>query len=91
MALIYDGTSGITFNDGSQIGSASQMGIRNRIINGHMIIDQRNAGASVTGTAGGIYPVDRWRVYGSQASKLTAQQNAGSVTCLLYTSPSPRD
>jgi len=80
MALTYDGTNGITFNDGTQVGSASQMGIRNRIINGAMVIDQRNAGASVTNTNGGLFSVDRWRTYGNQASKYTAQQNAGSVT-----------
>jgi hypothetical protein len=51
--------------------------LRNRIINGAMVIDQRNAGAS--GTANG-YTVDRWSYYSSQASKLTWQQNAGSVT-----------
>jgi hypothetical protein len=34
---------------------------RNRIINGAMRIDQRNAGASVTLNANGVYPVDRWR------------------------------
>ncbi len=51
----------------------------NRIINGDMRIDQRNAGASVT-PASGQYLVDRF-VYGaSQASKFTAQQNAGAVT-----------
>ena len=53
---------------------------RNRIINGAMVIDQRNAGASVTNIAGGVYTIDRWIAYGSQASKFTIQQNAGSVT-----------
>jgi hypothetical protein len=50
---------------------------RNKIINGACVIDQRNAGAS--GTANG-YTVDRWQYYGSQSSKGTWQQNAGSVT-----------
>lgn len=54
---------------------------KNRIINGAMVIDQRNAGASVTQTtAGGVFSVDRWAIYGSVTSKFTAQQNAGSVT-----------
>jgi len=79
MALIYDGTSGITFNDGSQMGTANQLGIRNRIINGAMVIDQRNAGASVTPTDQ-AYTLDRWQAQVSQTSKLTVQQNAGSVT-----------
>ncbi len=55
---------------------------RNRIINGAMVIDQRNSGASVTAstTAAGIYTVDRFFYLVSQASKFTLQQNAGSVT-----------
>ncbi len=57
------------------------MGFRNRIINGAMVIDQRNAGASVTPAANAAtYTVDRWKYYVTQSSKLTAQQNAGSVT-----------
>ena len=55
------------------------VGFRNRIINGAMVIDQRNAGASVTPSTG-TYTLDRWRGYSSQASKFTIQQNAGSVT-----------
>jgi hypothetical protein len=46
-----------------------------------MVIDQRNAGASVTPAANVVtYTVDRWKYYVTQSSKLTAQQNAGSVT-----------
>lgn len=52
---------------------------RNRIINGAMVIDQRNAGASVTPSAA-TYLVDRWSYAASQASKFTWQQNKGSVT-----------
>ena len=48
---------------------------RNRIINGDMRIDQRNEGASITQTTGNVYPVDRWRTYGSVTSKFTAQRN----------------
>jgi len=54
-------------------------GFKNRIINGAMVIDQRNAGASVTPT-NGQYSVDRWAAELSQASKFSFQQNAGSVT-----------
>jgi hypothetical protein len=53
--------------------------MRNRIINGDMRIDQRNAGASVTPTAS-AYSVDRFYLSISQSSKLSIQQNAGSVT-----------
>ena len=55
---------------------------RNRIINGNILIDQRNNGASVTASTTGsdVYTVDRWSYYVTQASKFTVQQNAGSVT-----------
>jgi hypothetical protein len=54
---------------------------RNRIINGAMVIDQRNAGASINNTNTGTqFSVDRWAVYGDQNSKFSIQQNAGSVT-----------
>jgi hypothetical protein len=36
-------------------------GMRNRIINGDMRIDQRNAGASVTPTSDSTYTLDRWK------------------------------
>jgi len=53
---------------------------RNRIINGNMVIDQRNAGANVTATDGG-YTLDRWAAISyASASKFSVQQNAGSVT-----------
>jgi len=54
-------------------------GMRNRIINGAMVIDQRNAGASINPTDG-QFSVDRFMIFRSVTSKLTAQQNAGSVT-----------
>jgi hypothetical protein len=55
---------------------------RNRIINGQMTIDQRNAGASVTitNTAANTYTLDRWYAYGNVASKFSVQQDAGAVT-----------
>jgi hypothetical protein len=83
MPVSISGTSGITFPDGSlQTAAASPLVLRNRIINGAMVIDQRNAGASVTPTTagGGTYTLDRWFAQVSQNSKLTVQQNAGSVT-----------
>jgi hypothetical protein len=54
-------------------------GFKNRIINGAMMIDQRNAGASVT-PADGQYLTDRFKASINQTGKFTAQQNAGSVT-----------
>ena len=55
-------------------------GFKNRIINGAMVIDQRNAGASVANTGLKIYSLDRWFIQGISSTKFTAQQNAGAVT-----------
>jgi hypothetical protein len=59
--------------------STGYYGFKNRIINGAMVIDQRNAGASVTPTAN-AYTLDRWTAFLTVASKFSVQQNAGSVT-----------
>jgi hypothetical protein len=63
-------------------------GMRNRIINGAMVIDQRNAGASVTSG----FPVDRFSTNFSVASKFTLQRSttapAGFSNSLLITSSS---
>jgi hypothetical protein len=61
------------------IGQGDSSSIKNRIINGAMVIDQRNAGVSVT-PLDGAYTLDRWKVGASVASKFSVQQNAGSVT-----------
>jgi hypothetical protein len=59
----------------------AEFGMRNRIINGAMMIDQRNAGASVTPTTDLTYnSVDRWQSRLTVTSKYSIQQNAGSVT-----------
>lgn len=69
----------MTTSDG--VSSAGLYGLKNRIFNGAMVIDQRNAGASVTPTNNAItYTVDRFAFFVNQASKLTVQQNAASVT-----------
>jgi hypothetical protein len=68
----------MTTSDG--VSSSGLYGFKNRIINGAMVIDQRNAGASVTNTTSNLYVTDRWNIFGQQASKFTAQQNAGAVT-----------
>ena len=82
MTVSISGTNGLVFNDASVQNTSAftgGLGFRNRIINGAMVIDQRNAGASVTPT-GGSYTLDRWQVVASAASKFSIQQNAGSVT-----------
>jgi len=64
---------------GTAIGAGDASIMKNRIINGAMVIDQRNAGASTTLTTS-AYTLDRWYSYTTQSSKFSIQQNAGSVT-----------
>ena len=81
MSLIVDGTTGVTFNDSSLQGAAaSPYVLKNRIINGDMRIDQRNAGASVTPSSGNTYTLDRWFLAASQASKVSIQQSSTAPT-----------
>jgi hypothetical protein len=69
----------------------SLQGFRNRLINGGMVIDQRNAGASVTITNNAVtYTVDRWQVFENGSMSFTAQQSstapAGFSKSLIVTS-----
>lgn len=57
----------------------SEFGIRNRIINGSGLIDQRGLGA-VSNTTDVLYSADRWALTGSVNGKFSVQKNAGSVT-----------
>ena len=62
-------------------------GFRNRIINGDMRIDQRNAGAAVT--ISGQFPVDRFIAVNATSGNVSAQQDSsaptGFVSSLKYT------
>ena len=71
-------TGGPTWDINGNINVANTFGFKNRLINGDMRIDQRNAGASVNINNG--YSLDRWGGIVSQASKFTVQQNSASVT-----------
>lgn len=73
-----------TLNGASLLGAGDislidTTGFRNRVINGSMVVDQRNAGAAQTITAAAAlaYTVDRWYAYCTGAN-VTGQQVAGS-------------
>jgi hypothetical protein len=72
-------TGTLSASDGISV--ANTFGFKNRIINGGMVIDQRNAAASQTFTAAGAlaYSVDRWYGYCTGAN-VTGQQVAGATT-----------
>jgi hypothetical protein len=70
-----------TANILSQLGSAGvSTGFKNRIINGAMVIDQRNNGASVTlSNSGFVYGVDRWAGITGLASSSTITTQRVSI------------
>ena len=72
-------TGAVTLTD--SLNTPNTFGFKNRIINGGMNTDQRNAAASQTFTAAGAlaYSVDRWYGYCTGAN-VTGQQVAGATT-----------
>lgn len=80
---ITDASGGSTTSINGFTPSVSNMAGRNRIINGDMRIDQRNAGASVTlGTSSSAYGADRFMVEqgGVTANTGTVQQVSDAPT-----------
>jgi hypothetical protein len=57
---------------------AQYTGFKNRLINGQMAIDQRNAGAAVSTASTGVYTVDRWATISGGAAA-SFQRVAGST------------
>jgi hypothetical protein len=79
----------------SAISAPNTFGFKNRIINGDMRIDQRNAGASITPSANGTMCLDRWKCglnTGVSPSKYSVQQSStapvGFSNSVLITSTS---
>ena len=81
----FGSITSIPFVNGGPIGGGNSSLLKNRIINGAMVIDQRNAGASVTpATSPTTFDCDRWSFIVTQASKLTAQQSTTAPTGFNY-------
>jgi hypothetical protein len=70
----------MTTSDG--VSSSGLYGFKNRIINGAMVIDQRNAGASVT--ASGAYVIDRYINHSNTDGAYTVQQVTTAPTGFSY-------
>jgi hypothetical protein len=98
MALTLDGTNGIVssgsittqsatgviFSDSSALTAASSpFVLKNRIINGAMVIDQRNAGASIT-ASDGSFGVDRFKTAIAGSGVFTMQQSSTAPTGFSY-------
>jgi hypothetical protein len=87
---VTDANGGNTATINSMTPTADSLqGFRNRIINGDMRIDQRNAGASVNLSSTAQYTIDRWDVRLGTSTGSTTQQSttapAGFTNSLLLT------
>jgi hypothetical protein len=104
MPITLNGDTGITTPSyGGTVAAeyiAPVTSFKNRIINGACMIDQRNAGASVTQPLGFQYYVDRFGIAATVASRLSGQQstvapagftNSFLITSLAATSPATAD
>ena len=89
MSLVLHGTDGVTFNDSSLQGAAaSPYVLKNRIINGDMVISQRGTSFSSLGSQ--TYTLDRWVCdrFGGAATATVSQSSTaptGFINSLLYT------
>ena len=103
MSLILDGTTGVPVTtvtgtlpeaNGGTGTTVGHNGFKNRIINGGMVIDQRNAGASVTSSAGNnVFCVDRFFNQSSSPAIYTMQQvsdaPSGFINSVVITVTTP--
>jgi len=69
---------------GYSLGAGDASLMKNRIINGAMVVDQRNLGASITPTTNPTYTVDRWFAAPSSASKFSVQQTTTAPAGFSY-------
>jgi hypothetical protein len=76
MKLVGKGTGEVTarVNGSDVFNASSNFGFKNRIINGAMVIDQRNAGASISLGSAPLYAVDRFESRVAQGSGHTGQR-----------------
>jgi hypothetical protein len=79
-AVTYDTNQNATHT--GYISAPNTFGFKNRVINGNMNVDQRNAGNSYTvpgGNSTAYYTVDRFAIQSYGSNVFTAQQNSGNA------------
>ena len=70
----------LTTQSGFTLGAGNASSFKNRIINGAMVIDQRNAGASVAIDGNNIYTLDRFGAQDATDGAFTVQQDSTAPT-----------
>jgi len=78
MAVLPTATSVLPEAQGGTGTTTGYYGFKNRIINGAMVIDQRNAGAVMTSNDN-TYSLDRWKNIVTQNAKFTVQQTPSAT------------
>jgi len=85
--ILKNGSAVISFDSNNNASFAGNVAplynptMRNRIINGAMVIDQRNAGAAIASLVSGVsYLCDRWAYYADVSGNFKYQQNLNSVS-----------
>lgn len=87
MSVTINGTSGVVFNDSStQNTAATGFGFKNRIINGAMVISQRNGTSATTVNGNDIYTLDRFKGWASGGGVFTVTQSSTAPTGFTYSS-----
>jgi hypothetical protein len=84
MAVLPTATSVLPEASGGTGTTTGYYGFKNRIINGAMVIDQRNAGASVAFSSGAAYAADRFQGYNQNSGAYTIQQVADAPAGFKY-------
>jgi len=77
MAASLDGTNGLTFNDGTRMGSANSLGLRNILFNADFRINQRGYVSAAT-LAAGAYGHDRFKAGASGGNYSFTQLNSST-------------
>jgi len=81
IAIVDGGTGASTAaNARVNLGVDNYGNMKNRIINGAMVMDQRNNGSEINPAINNSYSLDRWFVASTAAGKFKIGRNAGSVT-----------
>jgi hypothetical protein len=83
MSVSINGSGAITYNDGSTQAN-SQVGMKNRIIDGGFIINQR-AYVSNTALSAGVYAHDRWKAGSGGCTYTFTQGSLGVNTTITIT------
>jgi hypothetical protein len=89
MTMVISGSDGVTFPDSTNQFSGGAFSFKNRILNGDMRIDQRNAGASVATPSNGQFALDRFRTFTSGGGVYSVGQSStaptGFTNSMLFT------